>query len=163
MDPGHPSGLPSVTAQSFQPQVHEQPSPSVGSDHAADNGGRSQTHSSTEKPLFGSSEGHSSPRDRNDPHPDFEPVTPPGAARSRDGNGIVRGLSRLTATAHAPRASGLDYLVPILEKPHVCVTYMTSVVTFILILTLQLCTLGERLAPTIINAKKEREQYAIKG
>lgn len=163
MDPGHNSGFSVPTGQSFQPRVHEQPSPSVGSEHAADNGGRSQTHSSTEKPLFGSLEGHSLPRDRNGPHPDFEPVTPPGAARSRDGNGIVRGLSRLTAMTHPPGNSGIDYLVPVLEKPYVCVTYMTSTATFILILTLQLCTLGERLTPTIINAKKEREQYAIKG
>jgi len=30
-------------------------------------------------------------------------------------------------------------------------------------LTLQLRTLGERLAPTIINAEREKEKYAIKG
>ncbi|OJA11345.1 hypothetical protein AZE42_04927 [Rhizopogon vesiculosus] len=144
MDPGHT--LPSVlTGQSLQPPVQRQSSPSVASEHGPDGGGRSQTHSLADKPLLSSSEG-SPPRDRNDPHPDFEPIFPqtPVPARGRDGHMIVRGLSRRSAMGPISGTSGLDYLVPVVEKPH-------------------LCTLGERIRPTIDNAKKEREQYAIKA
>jgi hypothetical protein len=125
MEPSHTSPSVFTAGQSFQPhaqaqpQVQEQSSPSVGSEHA-DSGGRPQTQSPTGKPLLGSSEGHSPPRDRNEPHPEFEPVTPqaPVPARSRDGHMMVRGLSRRTAMGHVPN-SGIDWIVPIDDKPHV--------------------------------------------
>jgi hypothetical protein len=107
-----------------QPQFQQQPSPSsLGS---TDNGGHQQTQSSaTEKPLLGndSSEGHSPARDRNDPYADFEPVPqPPPATRSRDGH-MMRGLSRRTVVSgQAPASnSGIGWIVPVDEKPHVCV------------------------------------------
>ena len=116
--PSIPTGLPS------QSPAQVQPSPSLGS---VESEGRPQTRSSaTEKPLLGSSEGHSPPRDRNDPYTHFEPVTPqaPAAARSRDGH-MVRGPSRRTAMGSGPAStSGLGWIVPVDEKPqHVCVAF----------------------------------------
>jgi hypothetical protein len=147
------------------PVQQQQPSPSsLGS---TDNGIHPQTQSSaTEKPLLGnsSSEGHSPARDRNDPYTDFEPVPqPPPAARSRDGH-LMRGMSRRTVVSgQAPvSASGLGWIVPVDEKPHVCVTplfYFASILN----LTLQRRTIGERLDPTIANAERERAQYTAKG
>lgn len=128
MDPGHTMPVPSVlTGQPSQPRVQEQTSPSVGSEHVDSGlGGQSPTHSTTEKPLLGSSEGHSPPRDRNGARLDFETINPqtPLPARSRDGHAFIRGLSRRTGMGgHAPSTSGLDYLVPVMEKPHVCLIF----------------------------------------
>lgn len=101
----------------------------------------------TEKPLLGSSEGHSPARDPSDQHPEFEPSRPPPVARHnlRDGN-LVRGLSRRSAIGHTrSNASGIGWIVPeIEEKPH-------------------RRTIGERLDPTIANAVRERAQYASKA
>ncbi|KAG2148831.1 hypothetical protein DEU56DRAFT_926411 [Suillus clintonianus] len=142
--------------QSSQPTVQE-PSPLVGPEHI-DREGRPESQSVvTEKPLLGSSDPHSpsnspahspahSPaRDRSDPYADFEPVQPPPPARNRDGN-MLRGPSRRSVGGYArSNASGIGWIVPgIEEKPH-------------------RRTIGERLAPTIDNAEKERARYATKG
>ncbi|OAX41644.1 hypothetical protein K503DRAFT_767508 [Rhizopogon vinicolor AM-OR11-026] len=134
------SGQPQVQDQpspSRLPRVQEEPSQSGGS---SDSRG-SQTHSSaTQKPLLGSSDGYSPARDRNDPHPEFEPVPHiPADARSRDVS-LMRGPSRRVTRGN----SGLDWIVPVDEKP-------------------RRLTIGERLNPSIINAEKERAQYAIKA
>ncbi|KAG0704075.1 hypothetical protein DFH29DRAFT_849452 [Suillus ampliporus] len=146
MDPGH--SLPLVpTGQSYQPQVQEQSSPSVGPEHV-ENGSRPQSQSvAIEKPLLGSSDEHSPTRDRSDPYADFEPVPQPPAVRSRDGH-IVRGPSQRPIVGHTRAdASGIGWIVPeVEEKPHV-----------------RRRTLGERLAPSIDNAQKERAQYAKKA
>lgn len=133
---------------STQLQVQQrQPSPS--SLGFADNGGRPQTQSSaTEKPLLGSvsSQEHSPARGRNDPYADFEPVPQaPPATRSRDGH-MMRGSSRrAVVSGQAPvSASGLGWIVPVEEKPHQR-------------------TIGERLDPSIVNAERERAQYATKA
>ncbi|KAG1823357.1 uncharacterized protein BJ212DRAFT_1323656 [Suillus subaureus] len=151
---------------STQLQVQQrQPSPS--SLGFADNGGRPQTQSSaTEKPLLGSvsSQEHSPARGRNDPYADFEPVPQaPPATRSRDGH-MMRGSSRrAVVSGQAPvSASGLGWIVPVEEKPHVCVA-PSSYFALILSLTLQQRTIGERLDPSIVNAERERAQYATKA
>ncbi|KAG2069198.1 hypothetical protein BDR04DRAFT_1119314 [Suillus decipiens] len=124
--------------------------PSQSSLGFVDSGGRPQTQSSAaEKPLLGNdnSEGHSPGRGRNDPYADFEsvPQVPP-AARSRDGH-MMRGPRRATVSSHAPPIPpnpGLGWIVPVEEKPH-------------------RKTIGERLEPSITDAKRERDQYARKG
>ncbi|KAG1843156.1 hypothetical protein DFJ58DRAFT_47788 [Suillus subalutaceus] len=124
----------------------QQRQPSPSSLGFADSGGRPQTQSSaTEKPLLGSdsSRGHSPGRDRNDPYTDFEPVPQaPPATRSRDGH-LMRGMSRRTGQAPVS-ASGLGWILPVEEKPH-------------------RRTIGERLDPSILNAERERAQYATKA
>ncbi|KAG1849962.1 hypothetical protein F4604DRAFT_1687262 [Suillus subluteus] len=142
----------------------QQRQPSPSSLGFADSGGRPQTQSSaTEKPLLGSdsSRGHSPGRDRNDPYTDFEPVPQaPPATRSRDGH-LMRGMSR--RTGHAPvSASGLGWILPVEEKPHVCAAPPVYF-ALILSLTLQRRTIGERLDPSILNAERERAQYATKA
>lgn len=150
-----PQGQPSQPlGQPSQPTVQE-PSSFVEPEHAH-GGDRPQSQSvATEKPLLGSSEGHSpghspgpSPaRGRSDPYPDFEPAQPPPVARHsmRDGH-MARGPSRRSVMGHTrSNASGIGWIVPeIEEKPH-------------------RRTIGERLAPTIANAEKERVQYASKA
>ncbi|KAG1898490.1 uncharacterized protein F5891DRAFT_1237574, partial [Suillus fuscotomentosus] len=132
-----------------QPQVQQQ-RPSPSSLVFEDNGDRPQTQSSaTEKHLLGndSLEGHSPARGRNDPYADFEPVPQaPPPTRSRDGH-MLRGLSRRTISGQAPiNASGLGWIVPVDEKPHVCRR-----------------NIEERLRPTILKAESERERYANKA
>jgi len=109
---------PVLTEQASQPRVQEQ-LPSSGSDHPGSAG------HSVEKLLLSGSEGHSLPRGRISPHPDLEPVTPqnPPPARSRDGHLFARATSRRTAPGHATSMSGIDYLVPVMEKPHVRVIH----------------------------------------
>ncbi|KAG2341638.1 hypothetical protein BDR05DRAFT_976805 [Suillus weaverae] len=136
MDPKH--NLPDLPytpiEHSTQLQVQQQ-QPSPSSLGYTDNGGRPQTQlSATEKPLLGndSSEGHSSP----------VPRAPP-ATRSRDGHMML-------VSGQAPvNTSGLGWMVPVDEKPHVRVAPRR--------------TIGERLDPTITNAERERAQYATKG
>ncbi|KAG2154164.1 uncharacterized protein EDB93DRAFT_1248371 [Suillus bovinus] len=153
--------LPSIPIE-HSSQVQVQPSAlSLG---LTDNGDRPQTQSSAtdQKPLLGkdNSEGHSPARDRNDPYVDFEPVPrAPPATRSRDGH-MMRGLSRRTVVEG--QAPNLGWIVPVDEKPHVCVASPFDFAS-ILNLTLQRRTIGERLDPTIANAEREREQYAIKA
>lgn len=153
MDPDHnlppvPTGQSSQSqGQPLQPKVQES-SPFVEPEHV-DRGDRPQSQSVvTEKPLLGSSEEHSPIRGRSDQYPDFEPSQPPPVARNslpRDGD-MTRGLSRRSIMGHArSNASGIGWIVPeIEEKPH-------------------RRTIGERLAPTIANAEKERTQYASKA
>ncbi|KAG1751966.1 hypothetical protein EDD22DRAFT_242203 [Suillus occidentalis] len=113
-------------------------------------GDRPQSQSmGTEKPLLGSSEGHSPARDRGFGfrYPELEPAQPSPVARNntRDGH-ITRGQSRRSVMGHTrSNASGIGWIVPeIEEKPH-------------------RRTIGERLAPTIVNAERERAQYASKA
>lgn len=172
MDPGHnlppaPTGQSSQSqGQPSQPKVQE-PSPFVEPEHV-DRGERPQSQSvatetplpgssegdrpqsqsmATEKPLLGSSEGHSPARDRSYRYPELEPPQPSPVARNntRDEH-ITRGPSRRSVMGHTrSNASGIGWIVPeIEEKPH-------------------RRTIGERLAPTIVNAERERAQYASKA
>jgi hypothetical protein len=116
-----------------QPQVQEQPS-SLGqlrvqeqlapSGVSVESGGRPLTQSSTtERPLLGSSEEYSPSRGRSGPYTDFDLSHSTAAARSREGH-VGRGQSRRTATGHGARSnSGIDWIVPVEEKPQpeVCV------------------------------------------
>ncbi|KAG1760958.1 hypothetical protein EDD22DRAFT_780462, partial [Suillus occidentalis] len=151
MDPDHK--LPPVTTgQSSDPHVQQEPSPLVRYERV-DNGGRPQTQSAaTERPLLGSSEGHSP---AGDPDTGFEPVPqPPPAARSRGGH-MLRGPLQHSFMGHGrSNASGIGWIVPeVGEKPHVCGAS----------LILQRRTIGERLAPSIVDAERERAQYARKA
>lgn len=125
-----------------QSMATEKPLPS------SSEGDRPQSQSmATEKPLLGSSEGHSPAHDRSYRYPELEPPQPPPVARNntRDGH-ITRGPSRRSVMGHTrSNASGIGWIVPeIEEKPH-------------------RRTIGERLAPTIANAERERAQYASKA
>ncbi|KAG2041151.1 hypothetical protein BDR03DRAFT_1089440 [Suillus americanus] len=141
--------LPYTSIENSTQLQAQQRQPSPSSLGFTESGGRPQTQSSaTEKPLLGSdsSRGHSPGRDRNDPYADFEPVPQaPPATRSRDGH-MMRGMSRRTVVSgQAPvSASGLGWILPVEEKPH-------------------RRTIGERLDPSILNAEREREQYATKA
>ncbi|KAG2363698.1 hypothetical protein BDR07DRAFT_1281702, partial [Suillus spraguei] len=76
----------------------------------------------------------------------------PPTARSRDGH-MMRGPRRATASSHAPPNPpnpDLGWIVPVEEKPHVRVAPFFT-------------TIGERLEPSITDAKRERDQYARKG
>ncbi|KAG2743823.1 hypothetical protein P692DRAFT_20896109 [Suillus brevipes Sb2] len=142
MDPDHK--LPPVpTGQSYNPHVQQEPSPLVRSERVND-GGRPQTQSAaTERPLLGSSEGHSP---AGDPDAGFEPVPqPPPAARSREGH-MLHGPLQHSFMGHArSNVSGIGWIVPeVGEKPH-------------------RRTIGERLAPSIVDAERERAQYARKA
>lgn len=147
MDPER--NLPYTSIEHSTQLQAQQRQPSPSSLGFADNGGRPQTQSSaTEKPLLGSvsSQEHSPARGRNDPYADFEPVPQaPPATRSRDGH-MMRGSSRrAVVSGQAPvSASGLGWIVPVEEKPHQR-------------------TIGERLDPSIVNAERERAQYATKA
>ncbi|KAH7886614.1 hypothetical protein F5I97DRAFT_1019734 [Phlebopus sp. FC_14] len=100
-----------------------------------------------EKPLLAGSELHSTfPRSQENPY-NFDSnvqITPPPPARSRDGRypGTAR---RATVLSQIPQnASGIDYIVPVEEKPPPL-------------------TVGKRLEPTIEVAVREREKYAKKA
>lgn len=166
MDPDH-NLPPTSTGQSSQSQgqpSQQERSPFVESEHGdhsqsqlvateeplpgSSEGDRPQSQSvATEKPLLGSSEEHSPARGRSDRYPELEPSPPPPVARNnqRDGH-LARGPSRRSVAGHArPNASTIGWIVPeIEEKPH-------------------RRTIGERLAPTIVNAERERVQYASKA
>lgn len=117
------------TGQPSQPQTQEQPSPSgqpqIQEQHlslgeSVESGARPLSQSTIEKPLLASSEGDSPTRGRNDPHSGSEP-TPQTLATVRSSNGhMVRGPSRRTVMGRAN--SGLDWIVPVEEKPKVCAT-----------------------------------------
>ncbi|KAG1820005.1 hypothetical protein EV424DRAFT_1402951, partial [Suillus variegatus] len=190
MDPDH-DFPPIPIGQSSQSQAHpevQEPSPSVepervdravsphsqlaatekpplGSSESEGDRPQSQDFVASEKPLIGSSEGQSPGRTpAYGRYPEFDIPQPPPAARNglRDGH-IKRGPSRRSATGHVrPNGSGIGWIVPEIEdKPHVCVASI-FVPPLILILTSQRHTIGFRLAPTIANAKIERERYAAK-
>jgi hypothetical protein len=167
MDPLAGQNLPYTSTEHVTQFQVQQRQPSPSSVGFTDNGGHPQTQSSaTEKPLLGSnsSQGHSPARDRTDPYADFEPVPQaPPPMRSRDGH-VMRGLSRRTiVSGQAPvSAPGLGWIVPVEEKPHVCVISSFYFV-LILSLTLQRRTIGERLDPSIVNAERERAHFARKG
>ncbi|KAG2052369.1 hypothetical protein BDR06DRAFT_1009650 [Suillus hirtellus] len=175
MDPDH-DFPPIPTGQSSQSQAHppqtevREPSPSVepgrvdravsphsqlaatekpplGSSESEGDRLQSQDFVASEKPLIGSSEGQSPGRTpAYGRYPEFDISQPPPVARNglRDGH-IKRGPSRRSATGHVrSNGSGIGWIVPEIEdKPH-------------------RHTIGFRLAPTIANAKIEREQYAAK-
>ncbi|KAG2113487.1 uncharacterized protein F5147DRAFT_681183 [Suillus discolor] len=176
MNPDH-DFPPIPTGQSSQSQAHpsqsevQEPSPSVepervdraisphsqfaatekpplGSSESAGDRPQSQDFVASDKPLIGSSEGQSPGRTpAYGRYPEFDISQPPPVARNglRDGQ-IRRGPSRRSATGHGrPNGSGIGWIVPEIEdKPH-------------------RHTIGFRLAPTIANAKTEREQYAAKA
>jgi len=173
MDPDH-DFPPIPIGQSSQSQAHpevQEPSPSVepervdravsphsqlaatekpplGSSESEGDRPQSQDFVASEKPLIGSSEGQSPGRTpAYGRYPEFDIPQPPPAARNglRDGH-IKRGPSRRSATGHVrPNGSGIGWIVPEIEdKPH-------------------RHTIGFRLAPTIANAKIERERYAAKA
>ncbi|KAG2155328.1 uncharacterized protein EDB93DRAFT_101601 [Suillus bovinus] len=149
MDPDH--NLPPISTgqssqsqrQPSQPQVQET-SPFVEPEHV-DKGDspQSQSESVTEKPLLGTSEEYTPIRGR---YPEFpvEPSRPPPVARnSQRDERITRGTSRRSLVR--PNSSGIGWIVPEVEdKPH-------------------RHTIGYRLAPTIANAKIERDRYAAKA
>ncbi|KAG1796346.1 uncharacterized protein HD556DRAFT_1360702 [Suillus plorans] len=176
MDPDHdfppiPTGQSSQSqARPSQPEV-QKPSPSVepervdravsphsqltatekrplGSSESEGDRPQSQDFVASDKPLIGSSEGQSPGRiPAYGRYPEFDISQPPPVARNglRDGH-IKRGPSRRSATGHVrPNGSGIGWIVPEIEdKPH-------------------RHTIGFRLAPTIANAKIERERYAAKA
>jgi hypothetical protein len=123
--------LPSAsTGQPSQPQAQEQLSPSgqpriqeqyLPLGESVESGARPPSQSTIEKPLLAGSEGHSPAHGRNDPNSGSEP-TPQTLATVRNSDGhMVHGPSRRT-TVMGRANSGLDWIVPVEEKPKVCAT-----------------------------------------
>ncbi|KIJ13641.1 hypothetical protein PAXINDRAFT_170339 [Paxillus involutus ATCC 200175] len=96
--------------------------------------------------LGGTSEGLSTfPRSQDNPYTDFGRVTPPPAARSREGQtrGVTRRGTRISLGGQ--NTPGLDWIVPVNEKSN------------------SQRTVGERLQPTIEHAMIEKDKYAKKA
>ncbi|KIK82162.1 hypothetical protein PAXRUDRAFT_832365 [Paxillus rubicundulus Ve08.2h10] len=108
---------------------------------------RPQSSSSPERLLLGgTTEGFSTfPRSQDNPYVDFERVTPPPPARSREGQtrGVTRRGTRISLGAQ--NTPGLDWIVPVDEKSN------------------SQRTVGDRLQPTIEHAIIEKDKYAQKA
>ena len=160
-------------AHAAQSQTIEGPAPQpepiqvLFPDSAESNGvaGRyTRSASSSTNLLHPTSEGHPAQSRSNENTTDL--ASPP-SARNRDGH-VRLSSRRQTLTSHTGlpnrNASGIDWIVPVEEKPNVGIVFLVIRETCLLRASLQaLRTVGERLQPTMDQAIVERDKYAKRG